>query len=136
MGPLYLELRGAHMFSGAQRVAIGLLHVDSQQLGLAGCWQWGERLRGGPCVTLSGVHTHASIEGTTDPRDDAVLWALAGAAVNLSWILYAPLELHAEAGLELPIGGRPQFEVRGAGPVERASVLAGYGQLGVGVRIE
>jgi hypothetical protein len=65
-GFFYFELRSAHMFAGSRRVPLGVVRVDLQQLGIAGCAQWGERLRGGPCLTLSGLRTHASIAGTSE----------------------------------------------------------------------
>jgi hypothetical protein len=135
-GLLYVELRGAHMFAGTRRLPVGVLSVDSQTLGLAACAQWGQRLRGGPCATLSGLRTHAHIEGTSPPQDEAVFWGVAGAAANLAWVLRSPLELHAEAGLALPISARPRFKVHGVDEVEAASFLTGYGQLSVSVRLE
>jgi hypothetical protein len=136
LGLLYFELRVAHVFSRAQKVPVGVVHEDSQELGVAGCAQWGERLRGGPCLTLSGLRTHASIEGTSDPSDTAIFWGVAGIAGNVSWLVYAPLELLAEVGLQLPISARPRFQVRGAAEVDSANFVAGYGQLSVGFRIE
>jgi hypothetical protein len=132
----YLELRGAHAFARARRGPLGSVQVDNQELGIAGCAQWGDHLRGGPCLTLSALRTHARMDGARSGGDDVIFWANAGAGANLAYVVHAPLELHAEAGLSLPISARPRFLLRTGGELERASFLAGYAVLSVCVRIE
>lgn len=134
IGLFYVELRAMHVFARARRTALGELDVDGQEMAVASCVQWGRRLRAGPCLNVSALRSHARMKSSGD--DQAIFWAVAGASANLGWLVYAPFELYAEAGLGLPMSARPRFRVRAVGELERAGFLDGYAHLGVNIRLE
>jgi hypothetical protein len=131
---LYSELELSVLLPRQEELAAGAqVRSWSLRLGLRECVLWGTQLRWGPCATLDGVRTVGHAEGlSTDQRDQALFWAVAGLALRVAWILPNRLELALAGGVGLPISPRPRFTVEGVGEVAPVSVWPSYVRIGFG----
>jgi hypothetical protein len=136
-GWLRAELRGGHVFARTDdAVASGVRgRFASQHLGLAACPEWGRRVRGGPCLWVSGLRTQAITRGLPGGRELSLFWAAAGPSLAARARLTGRLELSLEAGVGLPLSARPRFVVAGAGTIGEVAYLSGFGRLGIGIEL-
>jgi len=135
LGVLYAELRGALELPREQRVAdASAVRFATQDLGLALCSQWGDRVRAGPCATATALRTTGSTRGETESDEQALPWGAAGVSLELGFRPVRGLEIMLETGVQLPISARPRFTVPGVGEVAVASPVTVYARLGLGFR--
>lgn len=134
-GPLYGELRGFTTLARTHTLDdAGTVRVATHGLALAGCGQWGERLRWGPCARLSGMLSIGTVSGITAPERAEVLWLVSELALLAGLKLAGPFEVLLDGSVGLPLTSRPRFYVDGYGDVSRASVLSAQASLSLGVR--
>ena len=136
IGQLSIALLGAHHFKRSRALSAPGTRVDfsSLEFGLTGCFQWGDRLRIGPCALVSVLRTAGSTHGVTDGENAAFVWATAGASINARYLVISPLELSLDGGLWVPISARPRFEIENLEASEPAGI-GGRVRFGVGVRL-
>jgi hypothetical protein len=109
----------------------GRYQFASQELGLASCLHWGERLQLGPCVGLSGLRTHAEALGIAHPRPATFLWGIAVLSFAADYALLGPVRLRMDAGIWTPFTPRPRYAVSGVvGSVAEAAQVGGAIRLG------
>lgn len=134
---LSVVLSGAHHFERTRSLGVpgASAELSGQELSVAGCHQWGDAWRLGPCGFVSGHRTHGRTHGVTVERSDQLYWAALGATLAFAYRISPLFELGAEAGLSVPISARPRFEVTTLGSVGEAAVLAGRLRLGINLRL-
>jgi hypothetical protein len=137
LGWFSAALFGAHHFERSHDLDAPGTSVDfsSLELGLVACAEWGDTLRAGPCLVVSGLRTAASTEGVAQGRDDSFVWGTAGASLAARYRFWDPLELWLDAGLWLPISSRPRFFVESLGTAGEAAAYGGRFRLGIAWRL-
>jgi hypothetical protein len=136
-GPIYAELAYAHHFARRSLfpgVGDAKIALTTEILRARGCYEWGERLRFGPCVTVEALFTEGQVRGVTEPGEARTAWLLGGFAVQLAYLVYGPLEAMLDAGLDGALSSRPRFEVEGVGTVAEGAAVSWNTHLGLGIR--
>lgn len=134
-GVLYAELRAAAELARGRRLADSTeARFATQDVGLAVCGQWGDRVRAGPCATATVLRSVGSARAQADANDQAVPWGAAGVSLELAWKALERCEIMVEAGVQLPLSARPRFTVEGLGEVAVAAPVNVYARLGFGFR--
>jgi hypothetical protein len=100
----------------------------SQELGLAGCVVWGEQLRAGPCLALSGLRTEATTVGDLPDRDTTT-WAIGTLSLTIDYRVFDSFQLRLDGGLLTSLTTRPSFEVDGimVGEAARRGAMIRFG---------
>jgi hypothetical protein len=130
---LAFELIALHHFARTLTLAAvsGRYEFESQELGLASCLHWGERLQLGPCIGLSGLRTHAEAFGIAQARPATFVWGIAVLSFAADYALLGPVRLRMDAGIWTPFSPRPRYTVSGVvGSVAEAAQLGGAIRLG------
>jgi hypothetical protein len=134
-GPFYVQLRGLFALPATQSLPqSGKVRVRTGQVSLVGCLVWGEHLRGGPCLELRGARSVIEVKEVSEPAERSAFWLSGGPSAQLGYRVFRRWELVLEAGLGLPLTGRPRVSVAGRGEVLRASFVSGFANFGVGAR--
>jgi hypothetical protein len=136
-GVLYLEAIGGVMLPSTRSVPLmapAEVRFSSAEVGAAACALWGERLRAGPCLGLSALHTRGRVEGISQPERASAWWGDASLSLAAGFVVLRAIELFAEAGAGLPLTARPAFAVDGVGKLAEAAYVSGFARLGLGVR--
>jgi hypothetical protein len=134
---LSLGLSFAHQFERSKTLRVPGVSVgfSAQELGLAGCYEWGDTVRVGPCALAAVLRTQGRIYGATAEHSDAFLWGTAGAGLVLRYREFSPFEVALNAGIWAPISARPRFDVTGLGSVGEAAAVGGHVRLGLSLRL-
>jgi hypothetical protein len=109
----------------------GSARLWSLSLDLTQCALWGDAVRAGPCLGLSGLRTRADVRGLASATDRVGYWGIATAGLQLFWRLPRRLALVVSGAVGVPVSRRPRFVVEGLGTLAAARAWSLDARLGL-----